>query len=137
MRSRFNLAVLTVLVMSLAVGAWAVNPSGKVEWREGELMLQGRELNELRARHIVSPHKHVTATETLVITPTCSFIMIDNNPACATNTYTASTTGAVDGMLLYIYNDSATAATGLATIATQKMGVLFYADGAWKLIADE
>ena len=131
-----NRLILAVLVLAVAVGAWA-GTSGKVTWRDGELPMLGKDLNELRSRVIVTPHKHVTATESLVITPTCSFIMIDNNPACATNTYTASTTGAVDGMILYLYNDSATAATGLATIATQKMGVLFYADSAWKLIADE
>ena len=128
---------LLLVVFSATLAIWA-GYSGKVDWRHDEIGILGKDLNEMRHRHIVRMHQHYTATDSLVIYPALqSFVMIDNNTANATNSFTATTTGAVDGQLLYIYNDSATSTSGIATITTQKIGVLMYADSKWVMVSDE
>lgn len=135
MRNRLILAVLVAVVLSFAVVAWAVNPSGKATWRADELPILGKDLNELRQRPILTPSTTVSGANTTTIPVTHGLVQIDSGTG--STAYTLSIAAGVAGQEITIFNNGASATSGIATISSGKIGRIIYVGSAWRLIADE
>lgn len=84
---------------------------------------------------VIASFTTVSASDTIVVPVTYSYCRIADNATPSTNIL--SLAAASEGMLLYIFNNDASATSGIATISSGKCGQLFYASGSWRLIADE
>ena len=125
--------------------------AGSYHWNDGVLVRGGEFLNNAIDEKIdtadyndrslgaqvarVATYTTVSATTTISIPSTYSYVRISDNATDSTNVL--SFAAASEGMLLYIYNNDASATSGIATISTLKMGSLMYASGSWRLLSDE
>jgi hypothetical protein len=92
---------------------------------------------------VFSYPESVAATDSQTLDGDTSFVFITMATGNTANVVTVSTDSAELGQILYIFNDSATAASilGEASIATCSAsgGVahLIYASGSWRMIEDQ
>lgn len=111
-------------------------------WNSGEVVRSesGKDINEALAMKLdnikptIKTYGTIAASTSTVIPVNYSYVRITAAPSTAVGLSLAAGT---DGQLLYIYNDSATSTSGIATITYGNMGSLFYASGSWHLLSDE
>lgn len=134
--------VAFVLVVGLAV-AHAQTIEGVPVIREGEyptgnklIRIFDSKINKAQAVY-TKYSTDVVATDPITLPGNTSFVRIDATTVTSTPTISISSTGAVEGQVLYVFNGNASATDGIATISSNKMAQFFFASGAWRLIADE
>lgn len=129
--------VFILLCLSLAV---TLTGATTHSWRAGEVG-RGTELNSAFSTKmnaetpVISSYATVAAANTITVPITNGLVLITDNATDSTNALSIS--AGSSGQFLFIHNGDASATSGIATISNGKIGMLIYASGAWKLVADE
>lgn len=132
-----NRIVFILLCLSLAV---TLTGATTYTWRAGEIG-RGTELNSAFSTKmnaetpVVSSYATVAAAATITVPITNGLVLITDNATDSANAL--SLAAGSSGQILFIHNGDASATSGIAAISSGKAGMLLYASGAWKLIADE
>jgi len=135
--------VLIVTVSTVLLGAEAQT---RPHWRTGEILRggePGQDPNQLvtmqldNIKPVIASSASVPGTWTIVLPTTYSFVKITDAHAATGTCNALSIAAASEGMVLYIFNGDASPTSGIATISSNKMGVLFYASATWNLLSDE
>lgn len=137
---KFLSVVLFVLVAGLAFGAEAQTVPF---WYPGEVVRNesGKNVNTAfgmkldNIKPVLASYSSVSASNTITMPVTYSYVRITDNATDSTNTLSLGT--ASEGMLMIIHNQDASSTAGIATITSGNMGQVFYASGAWRLLSDE
>lgn len=139
MKRFFVLALCFALV---GIIAYTAEVQTVPRWQAGEVVRSesGKDINEALGMKLdnikptIKTFGTIAASTSTVIPVNYSYVRITAAPSTAVGLSLAAGT---DGQLLYIYNDSATSTSGIATITYGNMGSLFYASGSWHLLSDE
>lgn len=114
---------------------------GTYFWDDGEIVRGGEKLNNAlgekadRGLIILGTYSGVTASNSITIPVTTSYVRIADNATDSTNLL--SIAAGSDGQIIYIYNGDASSTSGVATITTLHVGSVLYASGSWRLLTDE
>jgi hypothetical protein len=127
-----------------SIASWTNFPHGEFV-NGGDLLTRLFQMVMKKEQAVLSYPYEVAASNTLSIDGKYSFVFLSKTTGNTTNKATIGTTTAALGQLLYVFNDSATAAsilsasTGSVATCSASGGVahLFFASGTWRLLEDQ